>query len=139
MKLYYASQTRETQEKPGNFGDELNPWLWPKLLPGILDEDERVAFIGIGTLINQRLKRRLPNTNLRIIFSSGVGYGNYLKQLDETYRVCCVRGPLSADWLGISSDLGIIDGGVLVNRLFRPERQIKYRYSYIYASLQSRR
>lgn len=131
MKLYYASQTRETQEKPGNFGDELNPWLWPKLLPGILDEDERVAFVGIGTLINQRLKRRLPNTNLRIIFSSGVGYGNYLKQLDETYRVCCVRGPLSADWLGISSDLGIIDGGVLVNRLFRPERQIKYRYSYM--------
>lgn len=131
MKLYYASPSQEVPEKAGNFGDQLNPWLWPKLLPGVFDDDERVAFVGIGTLINQRLKRRLPNTNLRIIFSSGVGYGNYLKQLDETYKVYCVRGPLSANWLGISSDLAIIDGGVLVSRLSQPERKIKYKYSYM--------
>jgi succinoglycan biosynthesis protein ExoV len=131
MKLYYATRTRETQETPGNFGDELNPWLWPQLLPGILDEDERVAFIGIGTLINQKLNRRLPNTNLKIIFSSGVGYDEDLKQIDETYRIYCVRGPLSADFLGISPDHAIIDGGVLASRLFQPKRQIKYKFSYM--------
>ena len=33
-----------------NFGDELNPWLWPRLLSGFLDNasDE----LGIGTTLN---------------------------------------------------------------------------------------
>lgn len=29
MKLFYY----ETQSPSKNFGDELNPWLWPRLLP----------------------------------------------------------------------------------------------------------
>jgi succinoglycan biosynthesis protein ExoV len=33
MKLFYF------KDPAGNFGDDLNLWLWPKVLPGILDED----------------------------------------------------------------------------------------------------
>lgn len=124
MKLYYAAAIQ-------NFGDELNPWLWPKLLPDIFDDDEDIAFVGIGTLINQKLHQRLPDTKQRIVFSSGVGYGNSLKTLDETYKVYCVRGPVSANWLGLSSDFAIIDGGVLVSRVFNPKRKIKYKYAYM--------
>ncbi len=131
MKLYYAGPDNPSDIEVGNFGDKLNLWLWPRLIPNILDDDETVAFVGIGTLINKRLEKRLPNTRLRVIFSSGVGYGKYLKKLDETYKVYCVRGPVSANWLGIPRDLAIIDGGVLVRRYFNSERQIKYKYSYM--------
>lgn len=43
MKLFYY-------EPGNNFGDQLNPWLWQKLIPGILDNDETNTFVGIGTL-----------------------------------------------------------------------------------------
>ena len=34
MKLHYFHSPH------GNFGDDLNGWLWPKLLPGLWDEGE---------------------------------------------------------------------------------------------------
>ena len=37
MKLYYYKAPL------GNFGDDLNPWLWPRLLPDIFDDDGRVS------------------------------------------------------------------------------------------------
>lgn len=49
MKLCYYKLPNGEQ----NFGDSLNLWLWNKLIPGILDNNESVAFIGIGSLINK--------------------------------------------------------------------------------------
>ena len=46
MKLYYYRATQ------GNFGDDLNSWLWEELVPGRWsDEDDGELFCGIGTII----------------------------------------------------------------------------------------
>ncbi len=54
MKLYYWDGN--------NFGDKLNPWLWSQLLPNYFNDDTEIAFLGIGTLINDtyiRIKKNL--------------------------------------------------------------------------------
>ncbi len=106
MKLYYY------QAPAGNFGDDLNPWLWYKLRPDLFYDDDNTLFIGIGTLINHRL----PKDKKKIIFGSGVGYGD-TPAIDNTYDIICVRGPLSASALNISKEKVVTDSAMLINSL----------------------
>lgn len=101
-----------------NFGDQLNPWLWTKLLPGFFDESEDVSFIGIGTLLNDNLV--LPKNSRKLVFGSGVGYFSGIPNIDDTWTIYCVRGPQSAKALGISSDLAIADPAILAMTCLEP-------------------
>ena len=56
--------------KDTNFGDAINAWLWDRLLPGCLDEDDRVRLSGIGSI----LSGGMPDAERWIVFTSGVGY-----------------------------------------------------------------
>ena len=58
MKMYFYRGRRP------NFGDELNDWLWPPLLPGFFDDDERELFIGIGSTLYDFLPRESPQDRL---------------------------------------------------------------------------
>ncbi|MDY6783321.1 MAG: polysaccharide pyruvyl transferase family protein [Cyanobacteriota bacterium] len=128
MKLYYCKYPEGRQ----NFGDALNPWLWEKMLPGVLDDDPHSAFVGIGTLINDALPRRTSKAKTRVIFSSGAGYGKGMPTLDESYKIYCLRGPISAQKLGVSDDLAVTDGALLLRKAIdlTPVPK-KYKYSYI--------
>ncbi len=108
MKLYYCDNLN-------NFGDKLNPWLWQRLIPGYLDSDRKTLFVGIGTL----LSRRTPQPPTKIVFGSGVGYGEPPK-VDGRWRFYCVRGPLSARALGIGADKAISDAALLLRTLDFP-------------------
>jgi succinoglycan biosynthesis protein ExoV len=111
-----------------NFGDELGPWLWDRLLPGVLDDDSDELFVGIGTLLNNRL----PRASRIVVFGSGVGYGDAPPTRDPSWSIYCLRGPLSATVLGLPPSLGITDPGALVRHFFpvadapRPARQFSY-------------
>ena len=126
MNIYYFDGTQSKFYKAINFGDELNPWLWPQVFPGILEAREEVDFIGIGTLLNDRL----PKTSQKVIFGSGVGYGN-TPQPDHTWEIYFVRGLLSAKSLGIDFSFGITDPGILVRRFFIPSDHKRYKWSYM--------
>ena len=109
VKLYYF------QDPHNNFGDDLNPWLWPKLLPGLGDDRNDELLVGIGTLINHRL----PSGPLKHIVGSGVGYGR-LPTIDATYRFHALRGYESAKALGQSSDVVVTDPAVLIRAMQLP-------------------
>ncbi len=114
--------------KQPNFGDELNHWLWPKLLPDFFDEDERDLFLGIGSVLYDSH----PDTSRKIVF--GAGYGGYtpLPKHDDMWEFHFVRGPATARALGLDEALGIGDPALLV-RLLVPESQrtIHYPVSYM--------
>ena len=127
MKLFYYQRP----DGQSNFGDQLNSWLWNKLLPGIFDGDETTTFVGIGTLLNSKLPKRIAPAEKAIIFSSGVGYEKNLAVIPQCWHIYCVRGFLSARKLGIDEKLVITDGAILIRRLFHSQERKAYRYSFM--------
>lgn len=109
MKLYYFKATH------GNFGDDLNPWLWERIMPGVLDDDPAELFVGIGTLLNHRL----PSAPVKHVFGSGFGYGTP-PRIDERYVIHAVRGYETAKMLGIDADRVITDAAVLLRTIVQP-------------------
>ncbi len=121
-----------------NFGDLINPWLWPKLMPeidmeplpkkedGIVDAGDKDVLVGIGTLLNARF----PKGRKLYVMGSGVGYGE-LPPLGDNTKIYCVRGPLSAKALDLPESYAAIDAGVLVNRFLPEAPSVKYKFSYM--------
>lgn len=109
MKLHYFADAP-------NFGDALNPWLWPQLLGPRLDEDASRLFLGIGTI----LKAAMPSAQEYHVLGSGTGYGN-LPVPDARWRVYAVRGPLTAAALGLPPELAATDGAALLRTVPLPD------------------
>lgn len=97
MQLHYHRDIR------GNFGDDLNPPFFDFLCPG----HEKADFdrlIGIGTLLNESLGK-VQNS---IIFGSGYGQG-IAPQIDfATTKILGVRGPITAEALGLEATESVI-------------------------------
>jgi succinoglycan biosynthesis protein ExoV len=96
----------------GNFGDDLNLWLWDFLLPGFRDVAPDVLLVGVGTVLNADL---LKPGGRKLVVGSGFGYGALPDMSDTTqWDIRCVRGPLTAEKLGLPAAFGIIDPAVMV-------------------------
>lgn len=133
MLLYYHKDPK------GNFGDDLNPWLWNRLLPdlfhgeiahdpahrGDVANDESL-FLGIGTLLNVNV----PTGPNKFVFGSGAGYGP-LPVIDHTWQFCWVRGPLTARLLGLDESAAVSDGAVLIRTIDLGPRPEPRRVSYM--------
>jgi succinoglycan biosynthesis protein ExoV len=113
-------------EKP-NFGDELNTWMWPKLIEGVWDKNDNSMFIGIGSVIYNNF----PADKKKIIF--GAGYGGYtpLPILDDSWKFYFVRGKLTTKALGIDEKLGIGDSAILLRSLVKQKVAKRYKVSFI--------
>ncbi len=106
MKPYYW------ESQHGNFGDDLNLWLWDFLLPGFRAVHPDVLLVGVGTVLNRAL---LPEAGRKLVIGSGFGYGELPDMRDESlWDIRCVRGPLTAEKVGVPEALGIVDPAVLV-------------------------
>jgi len=113
------------KHKHGNFGDDLNPWLWPKLILGIEGIDKDTYFIGIGTLLNEKLP-----PGKKVIFGAGFGYGT-VPVVDEHWHTYAVRGYDTARQLGISEDLVITDAAVLLRLTEYPQAPTQHKIGFM--------
>lgn len=78
-----------------NMGDELNPYLWEKLLP---PDQKQVGLLGIGTVLNERfLAAANPSGEKVIVFGSGCGF--FPPPKPDNLDMMFVRGPRSAELL----------------------------------------
>jgi hypothetical protein len=106
VKLYFY------RGKEPNFGDELNPWLLPKVFPSFFDDDDRTLFLGIGSVLFDHH----PSNCQKIVF--GAGFGGYTAppQLNKNWTIFCVRGPRTAKVCGLGQEKVAGDAAILVNR-----------------------
>lgn len=96
--------------KQANFGDELNHWLWDRLLPGFFDEDESKLFLGIGSILYDTFDSSID----KVVFGSGYGGYGAPSRLDDKWQVYFVRGKETAKALKIDQSYGIGDAGILI-------------------------
>jgi succinoglycan biosynthesis protein ExoV len=106
MQLGYFKAPR------GNFGDDLNPWLWPRLLPGRLAETSDTVLIGIGSILDHRFDS-FPR---KVVLGAGARKPESVPSLDDSWTVVAVRGPLTAAALGLAPELAMTDPAVLVRK-----------------------
>ncbi|MEY2429709.1 MAG: hypothetical protein QOJ40_2594 [Verrucomicrobiota bacterium] len=110
----------------GNFGDDLNPWLWSRLAPEVCDQSDPTVFFGIGTILSRSAR---PET-IKVVFGSGCGVGLPPK-LDSKWFFYAVRGPLTAAKLGIDPAFALGDPAILVRRTGLSELPKTYPVSFM--------
>lgn len=124
MKLYYYKTTVP------NFGDDLNAWLWPQLLPEVIAEgDQNELFLGIGSILSNKVPARPRKYVL------GTGFGGYSPKpmIDDTWKFYFVRGPKTAEALGLDPSLAITDAAILLRLAdgILDRREKKYPVSFM--------
>jgi len=97
-----------------NFGDELNQWMWPRLVQDCWDDQDNTLFVGIGSV----LETKFPKDKMKIVFGSGYGGYGAAPTLDEKWKIFFVRGKNTAKTLGIDEKFGIGDSAILLRSLF---------------------
>ncbi len=106
-------------DKPfGNLGDDLNFLIWPRLLPGLVGYRSNIegCFWGIGSSISA------PNSSVsvpKVVCGTGIGYG-HPPHLDDTWKIYCVRGPRTAERLGLSPEYATTDAAALIRHFVEP-------------------
>jgi succinoglycan biosynthesis protein ExoV len=116
MKLFYYVSD------PPNVGDDINPWLFDRLLPGMLDEDASELVVGIGTILDPRL----PAGAKLHIFGTGVRPPTRVT-VDSSWNILALRGPLSAQALRVRKTLAVTDPALLASRYAEPAAACKHR------------
>ena len=120
MKLYYFNAP------DGNFGDDLNPWLFQKLLSNLIDDNSKHLLIGVGTLLNHRI----PTAEKVTVFGSGHGYGQK-PNMHANWHFSCVRGPRTAEVLGLPAATAITDAAMLTPLFFTDQLPKQYRTAFM--------
>lgn len=111
-----------------NFGDALNAWLWPKLIPRIYEPDDEKMFIAIGSLFRAEWIPEKPAK--KVIF--GTGYAGGAKpQIDDRWQIYCVRGPLTAEAMRLDPSLALTDPAILVASVAQGSTRKRYKVSYM--------
>lgn len=92
----------------GNFGDDLNTLLWPRIFPDLHRLNSEVNVFGIGTLLDGHHAPAAKN----VVLGSGLGEHSCARK-DKTWEFRWVRGPLTANAFGISTDQALGDAALL--------------------------
>lgn len=104
MELYWCRTAQP------NVGDALNLWLWPRVLPALADSPLPGTFYGIGSVLDERLN----SPGVKYILGSGArSHGHGIATTTEL-RCLAVRGPLTANALGLPARLAAIDPATLI-------------------------
>ena len=120
------------KSKQNNFGDVLNPWFWQEVCGLNFDDNQEEVFIGIGTLLNNTNKFLAKDGPKKVhIFGTGSGYGESIPFKRDNWIVHSVRGPLTAEAIGVSKSLVSSDPVIFLNRIIKQQTSKKIVCSFV--------
>ncbi len=102
------------RSSPPNFGDELNTFVWPLLIPELARTARDGVLVGIGTIFNSDV----PVDREVFVIGAGAGLAALPHLRCGNIRVLAVRGPLTAALAGLPSELAVTDGALLLRDLY---------------------
>jgi len=105
MRLMYFKRDR------GNFGDDLNAWLWPRVAPGFESSERAEWLVGIGTILDDRL---FDLDGRKLICGSGFRPGTAVPPAPDDWSFLWVRGKVTAETFGLDVGLALGDPALLV-------------------------
>jgi succinoglycan biosynthesis protein ExoV len=112
----------------GNFGDDLNLWLWNELFGDFKSYPSDIDFVGIGSILDERiLTNRL---NKKVVFGAGVRDYKFNYKAEDQLDIMFVRGPISSK---VTKNSPFITDAAYCLRLldFNPIENKKYKISYV--------
>ncbi|WP_010137035.1 polysaccharide pyruvyl transferase family protein [Ochrovirga pacifica] len=87
------------ESKKGNFGDDLNGWLWPKIFhKDALNEKDNIALLAIGSILigNSDYIKKANQHQKKVIVGTGVRSIAEQLKFDESWDLTFFRGPFSS-------------------------------------------
>jgi succinoglycan biosynthesis protein ExoV len=120
VKLFYFNRYK-------NFGDSINPWFWSHYIKKDFSQESNQLFVGIGTLLNDKLPTNAEKIH---IMGSGAGYGKIPTNM-KNWNIHCLRGPLTAEFLGVDRRYAITDPAILINELVKIDSVKEHNCSFI--------
>ena len=108
------------RSKDGNYGDDLNPWLWERLLPSInLNcSADGLSLIGLGSILASWFCKDISKDVTKVVIGTGIGKDDLVDVSGEDWLIYSVRGPLSAACLDLDFDRILADPAVMLPRLW---------------------
>ena len=97
----------------GNFGDDMNRWIWDLLLPGHKMWTDEVSLIGVGSLLGSSFVHPLGR---KLVVGTGSGYGKPPDVSSKEWDIRAVRGPRTAERLGLPRAIGVCDPAAMLAR-----------------------
>lgn len=101
----------------GNVGDDLNIWLWPKLLSNVkFTEDSDHVLVGIGSVLDSRF----DHYKNKYLLGAGARNNHSIPTLDDTWHALFVRGPKTQAALAGQREVNFItDPAILVGEYYK--------------------
>jgi succinoglycan biosynthesis protein ExoV len=105
----------------GNFGDDLNSWLWPQLIPNLEASTAADWLVGVGTILDERL---LSVSGRKLVLGAGFRPTKWPAVVQPDWDIRFVRGPLTARSLSLPLSMPLSDPALLVANFWpRSEQQ----------------
>ncbi|NCP63945.1 MAG: polysaccharide pyruvyl transferase family protein [Paraglaciecola sp.] len=100
-----------------NVGDDLNYFLWTRLLGDKLTPNQDSVFIGIGSVLDGRFDKYAK----KVVFGTGARGAHLLPTIDTSWNIRFVRGPLTCEALAAKGQVSkyITDPAILAAKYFK--------------------
>lgn len=117
----------------GNFGDDLNDVLVPRLFgieeytPIGKEFPTGTHVVAIGSTLNTHIK--MDDQSDIVVYGAGVGYQPAPRSLAR-FHFSCVRGPLTCEFLGLDKTLAAGDSAYALQDFFQAHAATKQEHKY---------